>query len=88
MKRVKWFLYVPLISIYLVIEFSFLAANITKFADELLNDLVLLKHWPEKVKLMQKNWIGKSTGCEIDFKIESTLITIIKNINTIWKYRN
>ncbi|MFM7017317.1 KUP/HAK/KT family potassium transporter, partial [Flavobacterium sp.] len=33
MKRVKWFLYVPLISIYLVIEFSFLAANITKFAE-------------------------------------------------------
>lgn len=33
MKRVKWFLYVPLISIYLMIEFSFLAANITKFAE-------------------------------------------------------
>jgi KUP system potassium uptake protein len=33
MKRVKWYLYVPLIGIYLVIEFSFLAANITKFAD-------------------------------------------------------
>ena len=33
MKRVKWFLYVPLISIYLIIEFSFLAANITKFAE-------------------------------------------------------
>jgi KUP system potassium uptake protein len=33
MKRVKWFLYVPLISIYLIIEFSFLAANITKFTE-------------------------------------------------------
>lgn len=33
MKRVKWFLYVPLISIYLIIEFSFLAANITKFSE-------------------------------------------------------
>ena len=43
--------------------------NITKFANELLNDLKLLEDWPEKVKLMQKNWIGKSTGCEIDFKI-------------------
>jgi KUP system potassium uptake protein len=33
MKRVKWFLYVPLIAIYLIIEFSFLSANITKFAE-------------------------------------------------------
>jgi len=43
--------------------------NITKFSDELLDDLQLLEHWPEKVKLMQKNWIGKSVGCEIDFEI-------------------
>ena len=43
--------------------------NITKFADELLSDLELLKEWPEKVKLMQKNWIGKSVGCEVDFEI-------------------
>jgi len=43
--------------------------NITKFADELLDGLGLLKDWPEKVKLMQKNWIGKSIGCEIDFEI-------------------
>ena len=43
--------------------------NITKFSDELLNDLQLLKNWPEKVKLMQKNWIGKSLGCEIDFEL-------------------
>ncbi len=43
--------------------------NITKFADELLSDLNTLKDWPEKVKLMQKNWIGKSTGCEINFQI-------------------
>ena len=43
--------------------------NITKFADELLKDLDLLKDWPEKVKLMQKNWIGKSIGCEIEFVI-------------------
>ena len=46
--------------------------NITKFADELLKDLDQLKNWPEKVKLMQKNWIGKSIGCEIDFEILST----------------
>ena len=43
--------------------------NITKFADELLSDLKLLNDWPEKVKLMQQNWIGKSIGCEIDFEI-------------------
>ncbi len=43
--------------------------NITKFSNELLNDLDTLPGWPEKVKLMQKNWIGKSFGCEIDFKI-------------------
>ena len=34
-----------------------------------LNDLENLNGWPEKVKLMQKNWIGKSFGCEINFKI-------------------
>ena len=43
--------------------------NITKFSEELLEDLKLLKNWPEKVKLMQKNWIGKSIGCEINFEI-------------------
>ena len=43
--------------------------NITKFSNELLNDLESLNGWPEKVKLMQKNWIGKSYGSEIDFKI-------------------
>ena len=43
--------------------------NITKYADNLLEDLIKLKGWPEKVKTMQKNWIGKSFGCEIDFKI-------------------
>ena len=43
--------------------------NITKFSDVLLKDLDKLKGWPEKVKLMQKNWIGKSFGCEIEFEI-------------------
>ena len=43
--------------------------NITKFSDVLLKDLDGLKGWPEKVKLMQKNWIGKSFGCEIEFEI-------------------
>ncbi|OUX36181.1 MAG: leucine--tRNA ligase [Candidatus Pelagibacter sp. TMED273] len=43
--------------------------NISKFSDELLNDLEKLTGWPDKVKLMQKNWIGKSIGCELDFQI-------------------
>ena len=46
--------------------------NITKFANNLLVDLDELKGWPEKVKLMQKNWIGKSLGCEIEFQISSS----------------
>jgi leucyl-tRNA synthetase len=41
--------------------------NISKYSDQLLNTLNDLKGWPDKVKLMQKNWIGKSEGCEIDF---------------------
>ena len=45
--------------------------NITKFSDQLLKDLDDLSGWPDKVKLMQKNWIGKSTGCELDFEIKS-----------------
>ncbi len=45
--------------------------NITKFSDRLLKDLDGLSGWPDKVKLMQKNWIGKSTGCELDFEIKS-----------------
>ena len=45
--------------------------NIKKFSDSLLDELKNLKNWPEKVKLMQKNWIGKSYGCEINFKIDN-----------------
>ena len=43
--------------------------KITDYAEELLSDLDKLKLWPGKVKTMQKNWIGKSTGAEINFKI-------------------
>ena len=43
--------------------------KISKFSDELLKGLDNLNEWPSKVKTMQKNWIGKSFGCEIDFKI-------------------
>ena len=44
--------------------------KITDFAEELLEDLESLENWPEKVKLMQKNWIGKSFGAYIDFHIK------------------
>ncbi|MDX5701032.1 leucine--tRNA ligase, partial [Clostridioides difficile] len=44
----------------------------TEFAEELLNDLDTLDGWPEKVKTMQKNWIGKSTGADLVFDIDGT----------------
>ncbi len=46
--------------------------KITDYADELLKDIDKLKGWSEDVKVMQKNWIGKSYGTEIHFKIEGT----------------
>ncbi|MBD1162066.1 leucine--tRNA ligase [Pelagibacterales bacterium SAG-MED12] len=47
--------------------------NISKFSQGLLDGLNGLNSWPNKVKIMQKNWIGKSFGCEIDFKVEGEL---------------
>ena len=46
--------------------------KITNYAEELLEDIDKLKGWSEDVKTMQKNWIGKSYGTEIHFKIEDT----------------
>src|SRR3989338_7447499 len=45
--------------------------KITDYAEELLNDIEKLEHWPERVKTMQKNWIGKSYGVEIFFKLKN-----------------
>jgi len=57
--------------------------NISKFSEELLQGLDTLDHWPNKVKVMQKNWIGKSFGCEVEFKIESSkLVDNIKCYTT------
>ena len=52
--------------------------NIKKFSNELLESLDTLEQWPNKVKTMQKNWIGKSFGCEVSFEIESS-----KNVSDI-----
>ena len=46
--------------------------KITHYAEELLKDLGSLDLWPEKVKTMQKNWIGKSVGAEIKFSISNS----------------
>ena len=46
--------------------------KITDYADRLLEDLDHLPGWPNKVKVMQENWIGKSVGANIDFKIDET----------------
>ena len=46
--------------------------NITRFSNELLENLNLLGEWPNKVKIMQKNWIGKSFGCEVNFEINNS----------------
>ena len=44
--------------------------KISDFSEELLGGLDSLDQWPNKVKIMQKNWIGKSAGCEVEFKIK------------------
>ncbi|HEX7823100.1 MAG TPA: leucine--tRNA ligase [Sphingobium sp.] len=50
--------------------------RITQFADDLLDGLGSLEHWPEKVRLMQENWIGKSVGMQFSFKIDQPTIAL------------
>ena len=54
--------------------------KITDYSEQLLDGLDSLEKWPNQVQLMQKNWIGKSTGLEIDFKILSNKLNISQNI--------
>jgi leucyl-tRNA synthetase len=50
--------------------------RITHYAQELLDCIDKLPGWPERVLTMQRNWIGKSCGCEIDFPLEGHLVRI------------
>jgi leucyl-tRNA synthetase len=47
--------------------------RITSYADRLLDDLALLEAWPDKVRVMQANWIGRSQGVEVEFPIDGHL---------------
>lgn len=50
--------------------------RITEYSQRLLDDLKLLKGWPDKVKIMQENWIGRSEGAELTFKVDGADETI------------
>ncbi|MGH7902950.1 MAG: leucine--tRNA ligase [Candidatus Dormibacteraceae bacterium] len=56
--------------------------RITDYADRLLADLELLDAWPEKVRIMQANWIGRSQGLEIDFPVEGRAETSVRVYTT------
>jgi len=65
--------------------------RITQYAEELLRDLEKLHGWPEKVRTMQRNWIGRSEGTLIDFKLEgaagpagSTISVFTTRVDTIY----
>ena len=60
--------------------------KITDYAEQLLADLDQLTGWPEKVRLMQANWIGKSTGAQVTFTAESgdQLVVFTTRPDTLW----
>lgn len=55
--------------------------KITDFAQELLDDLQKLDGWPEKVRTMQSNWIGRSEGVELDFEVEGEQDESLKTLS-------
>ncbi len=73
-----------------VVEKKFLSQwyfKITDYAERLLNDIDKLEGWPERVKTMQRNWIGKSTGAEVDFKVKDSdkvLTVFTTRPDTLW----
>jgi len=60
--------------------------KITDYAEQLLTDLDKLTGWPEKVRLMQANWIGKSTGAQVIFKTEAgdDIVVFTTRPDTLW----
>lgn len=60
--------------------------KITAYAEQLLNDLDKLSGWPERVKTMQANWIGKSKGAQVTFKTEAAgdLVVYTTRPDTLW----
>ena len=61
----------------------------TQYAEELLRDLDRLEGWPEKVRTMQRNWIGRSEGALVDFKLDgaaadSTITVFTTRVDTIY----
>ncbi|HEY1799329.1 MAG TPA: leucine--tRNA ligase [Terriglobales bacterium] len=54
----------------------------THYADELLRDLEKLDGWPEKVRTMQRNWIGRSEGAMVDFKLDGAADSVITVFTT------
>ncbi len=61
--------------------------KITDYAEDLLGSLEKISNWPDKVKIMQENWIGKSFGCEINFEISSEKEAFNNNTITIFTTR-
>ena len=60
--------------------------KITAYAEELLNDLDKLDGWPEQVKTMQRNWIGKSYGCEVEFPLITPSPPLGEGLKTLKVY--
>src|SRR5438477_21386 len=56
--------------------------KITNYADRLLDDLALLDKWPQKVRVMQTNWIGRSMGAEVDFPIDGLPDEVVRIYTT------